>query len=269
MTARAALLTSNPRLVEPFLRDVGRNPASCAIDVPLAIWVRPSMGLGARVRELGRTLGRQAGVNRTTPAAQLLHHLVYRWLSRAAGGAPPASAVAVLREGRAVVEVPSGNAPEAVAALRASGCSLCAMVGGDVLSPETLGGGGVPFVNVHLGDPAFVRGQPAVFWEVLDGRSSIVLTLHRVIPAVDAGPIVRQRRSPIVWGPTLGETLRRTRERAAPEIARLLADGIPAVLREEPGPLPSAPGRLRTTPTIRQALEARRVCRERFGGRPG
>ena len=222
-----------------------------------------------RARDLYRTILRQAKINRVSPAAQLAHYLAYRWITRPGATAPFASAAGALRAGRVVLEVASGNAAAAVASLRTSNCSLCAIFGGDVLSRETLDRGELPFVNVHLGDPAFVRGQPPVFWEILDGRSSIVLTLHRVTPAVDAGPIVRQRHSPIVWGPTLAQTLRRTRERAAPEIARLLADGIPAVLREEPGLLPPAPGSVRTTPTIRQALEARRVCRERFGGRGG
>lgn len=267
MTARVALLTSNPRLVEPFLRDVARSPERSAIQIPLAIWVRPSMKPWDRARDLCRTILWQAKINRVSPGAQLAHHLAYRWLTRTAGTAPSASAVGVLREGRVVVEVPSGNAPAAVASLQTSNCSLCAIVGGDVLSRETLDRGGLPFVNVHLGDPAFVRGKPPVFWEILDGRASIALTLHEVIPAVDAGAVLLQRESPILWGPTLGETLRRTRERAAPEIARLLADGIPLWLGASRRPLRSSPGRLRTTPTIQDALEAQRVCRERFARR--
>ena len=221
------------------------------------------MRLPDRLRDLRRVIRRQAAINRTAQAAQLIHHVAFRWLARAANDGSLAASIEVLRRGRRVVEAESGNAPVVVDALRNSGCALGVIVGADVLTRHTLEAVELPLLNVHLGDPAFVRGQPPVFWEILDRRTSITLTLHHVIPQLDAGAVVLQRESPIVWGPTLGETMRRTRERASAEIARLVSDGIRRMGDTEAQNRPRAPGPLRTTPTVWESFRADRLCRAR------
>ena len=264
MNPSVALMTSNPRLVEPFLRDSGSRLRSLGIRIPLVIWVRPSMRLLDRARDLRTAIRRQAAINRISPGAQIVHHFAFRWLGRAPEKMPLAPSIRVLRQGRAVIEARSGNDPGAIVSLRNSDCAMCVIVGGDVLSRETLDAVGLPLLNVHLGDPTFVRGQPPVFWEILDKRESIALTLHEVTPRLDAGAVLLQRDSPILWGPTLGDTMLRTRQRASEEIASLLMDGITQVLEGCQRPRPIEPGPLRTTPTIWEAFEAGRICRERF-----
>jgi hypothetical protein len=262
MNRRVALMTSNPRLVGPFLHAVDARGGS-GFELPLCILVRPSMRYPDRVRDLADAIRRQARINDTWRAAQLVHHLAYRWLARTKDTNSPEAAADVFGSDRIAVEAPSGNDPAVAAALREADCSLCVMVGGDVLTRRTLAGAGVRFVNVHMGDPAFVRGKPAMFWEILGGRASIDLTLHEAIAKVDAGTIVLRRESPILWGPSLGETLRRTRERAAAEIAVLLLEGIPLALAGASSARDSTPGPLRTTPTVWQTLRADRICRRR------
>jgi folate-dependent phosphoribosylglycinamide formyltransferase PurN len=263
MTPPIALITSNPRLVDVLLQRHGQGIGGGDLQIPLAIWVRPSMRPLDRLRDLRRVLRRQAAINRTTPAAQFIHHVAFRWLARAQMTGSLAASVDLLRRGRRVVETESGNAPVVVDALRHSGCALGVIVGSDVLTRRTLEAIGLPLLNVHLGDPAFYRGRPSIFWEILGCRTSITLTLHQVIPQLDAGAILLQRECPIVWGPTLGETMARTRQRASPEIARLVRDGIRRMGEVESPGGPSAAGPLRTIPKFWESFRADRLCRER------
>ncbi len=175
----------------------------------------------------------------------------------------PEHAVKVLGARRRLLEVHSANEPAAASALRADRCALGIVVSGDVLSRRTLEVLDVPLFNVHLSDPAFVRGMPPVFWEILGGHDSIRLTLHALTPQVDGGPIVAQREIPIVWQSTLAGTIAQTLGLCGREIALLLADGLPPILDGSAKPRPGTPGPLRTTPTIQQMWQAGRICRKR------
>jgi folate-dependent phosphoribosylglycinamide formyltransferase PurN len=262
-SARIALITSSPGLVEPFLRATERRQRT-GIEVVLVVRVRPSMRLVDRVRDLRRVLRRQARINRTSPLLQAVHYFTYRRLSGWARRSIPASAEQALGNGRSVVEVESANDPAAVAALQDSGAALGVVVGADVLSRATLEALGLPLYNLHMSDPVFVRGMPMFFWEIHGDRDSICMTLHELVADLDAGPVLAQRSSPVVWGPTLAETLRRTGAAAADEVARLLDDGIAGILDGTLQPRRVARGPLRTTPTVRQSLRAHRICRQRF-----
>ena len=262
---RIALLTSNPRLLEPFLGD-GLLRDQLRIEIPLAIWIRPSMRWADRVRDLRSTVSRRARINRTSPELQLLHYLAYRWVTRREPSGSVESAVGALAEGRRLLEVRSANDPAVALALREEKCALGIVFGGDVVSRRTLEALDVPLFNIHLSDPAFVRGLPPVFWEILGGHDFLRMTLHVLAPQLDAGPIVTQKDVPIAWQRTLGRTLSRTFERCGGEVTSLLADGIRAILDGSATPRSIVPGTLRTTPTIRQLLRARRICRKRAQG---
>ena len=111
---------------------------------------------------------------------------------------------------------------------------------------------------------AFVRGLPAVFWEILGGRDVIHLTLHELVPALDAGPVVAQREVPIVWQPSLGATIRKTREAAAGVVPSLLREGLRPDGEGSPVRRAATLGPLRTTPRVGQMLAASGVCRHRY-----
>jgi methionyl-tRNA formyltransferase len=52
-------------------------------------------------------------------------------------------------------------------------------------------------INAHPGDLPRFRGNACPNWAILVGESQIVVTLHKMIQALDAGPIYLQRRYPI------------------------------------------------------------------------
>ena len=221
------------------------------------------MRLADRFRDLRSTVSRRARINRISPSLQWVHYFAYRWVTRRLPSGSVESAVGALGKGRRLLEVRSANDPAVASALREEDCALGIVFGGDVLTRPTLEALDVPLFNIHLSDPAFVRGLPPVFWEILGGHDSIRMTLHVLAPQLDAGPIVTQKDVPIAWQRTLGGTLLRTTERCAGEVTSLLADGIRAILDGSVEPRPIGPGTLRTTPTIRQILQARRICRKR------
>jgi hypothetical protein len=265
MNRRIALLTSTPWLLQAFLGDDGLR-AELRIEIPLAIWIRPSMRWGGRCRDLRRTVSRRARMNGISPWLQLLHYLAFRWVLRRMPAESTESVVGTLGKGRRLLEVHSANDPAVRSALRSERCVIGVIVGSDVLSHRTLEALDVPLFNIHFSDPAFVRGLPPVFWEILGGHDSLRLALHRVTPQLDAGPIVAEREVPIVWQRTLARTIARTLERCGREIALLLADGLPPILDGTARPRHFVPGPLRTTPTICQVLRAGRICRTRAGG---
>lgn len=47
-------------------------------------------------------------------------------------------------------------------------------------------------INAHTGDLPRYRGNATPNWAILNGESKIVLTLHRMVEELDAGPIVAQ-----------------------------------------------------------------------------
>lgn len=261
---RIALLTSIPALAGCLLEESCSGGRDGSFEVPVAVWLRHSMQPADRLSNLLRSMKRQAAINRTTPAAQWIHYMVFRWLAATTKHPAPSSTIELLRRGRVVVEATSGNAHSVVFALGRCGCDLGLMIGGDVLTRRTLKAIRMPLLNVHLSDPAFVRGLPPVVWEILDRRDAIKLTLHRVTPQIDAGGVVLQREVPIVWGPTLADTIQRTRRAASREIARLVAEGIPRWSQGVPPEPVSHPGPLRTIPPLWDTLRAERICRERF-----
>lgn len=52
-------------------------------------------------------------------------------------------------------------------------------------------------LNAHAGDLPRFRGNAAPNWALIAGEEEVVLTVHRMAPELDAGPIFRQRCVPI------------------------------------------------------------------------
>ncbi|MBN9606114.1 MAG: hypothetical protein J0G30_05840 [Actinomycetales bacterium] len=52
-------------------------------------------------------------------------------------------------------------------------------------------------LNAHAGDLPRYRGNATLNWAILNGESEACLTVHRMVEALDAGPIAVQKRRPI------------------------------------------------------------------------
>jgi hypothetical protein len=168
-----------------------------------------------------------------------------------------------------IVRVPTLNSTAVVSAVKAHDCDLIFLMGTRIVTRQTLRGLGVPVVNFHSSDPTFMRGAPAVVWEVLAGKQDIVLTIHHVVRKLDAGKIYAQTRQPILFAGGLGRTSRATMNAAvlqATDLFRSVAlefkDGTLEGQSFEPAPV-------HVTPSISQTLRADLRCRKQSRGRSG
>ena len=75
-------------------------------------------------------------------------------------------------------------------------------------------------INAHAGDLPRYRGNACPNWAILAGEEKVVLTLHRMVPELDAGPILLQRALPL------------TDETYIADVYRFMADSIPSMFAE-------------------------------------
>ncbi len=61
----------------------------------------------------------------------------------------------------------------------------------------------VKFINIHSGDPSKYRGQPAYFWEILDKKKKVQLTIHEATKKLDSGRILNSKIVPIEYSKNL------------------------------------------------------------------
>jgi methionyl-tRNA formyltransferase len=88
-----------------------------------------------------------------------------------------------------------------------------------------------PFVNVHYAPLPEHRGRATVNWAVLTGSAQTAVTVHVLVPELDAGPILFQRRVPIGPADTVTELY------AALDLIlrRNLAEAVERHLEGDPG----------------------------------
>ena len=132
----------------------------------------------------------------------------------------------------------SVNDTAAVERLRGAGAELGVVVAyGEILSPRALLSVPGGFVNVHASLLPKYRGAAPINWAVIRGERATGVTVVRMTPQLDAGPILAQCRVAIGDRDTAGDL----HDRLCAEACRLLvevldglagADGVPE--REQP-----------------------------------
>jgi folate-dependent phosphoribosylglycinamide formyltransferase PurN len=254
---RVALVTSVPELLVPFL---SRIQDGAGLEVPAAVLIRPSGLLSDRLRELPVALRRQARINRTFSLLQLLNRVVYYRVAaegshRAGQKQSRVAALALLQRQRRVIDASSANDSAVARFLRQARCDIVLVVGADVLTRNTIDAIGTPIVNLHMSDPSLVRGMPPVFWEIYEGRKEVVLTLHRLTPDLDAGPVIAQHPVDIQWRDSLASTLAATRETMSDEMTGFLVDSLQSFAGGALSETIVPRGRLRTVPRIAHLME--------------
>jgi methionyl-tRNA formyltransferase len=136
-------------------------------------------------------------------------------------------------------------------------------LGGRILTKSTIQKLGHLILNGHASDPKFVRGRPPVFWEVLDQRRHICLTVHQAVEKLDAGPIYGQRLQEIVYCGGLGRTMSATMKLARASMTDLLAEVLIGIHAHTIKPIEFSPGPVRTVPRISELIRAEILCRRR------
>ncbi|MBF0454240.1 MAG: hypothetical protein HQL72_05400 [Magnetococcales bacterium] len=162
------------------------------------------------------------------------------------------------------VEVGNLNDDVCVETTKQLPCDVICLMGTRIISKKVLDALKPALViNIHSGDPAFVRGSPALFWEILDGRDTIVLTIHEVVPELDAGPILLQKELPIRYSGSLGKTLDATSDLLPDQITDMFKEVLRQCQNKTEERRPFSPGKIRVIPSVLQTIAAHRVCQKK------
>jgi methionyl-tRNA formyltransferase len=179
-------------------------------------------------------------------------------LPRAAAGATDATPIPRLcRElGVPVADVPDVNAPAFRERLRESGAELILTFHFDqILRAETIGSVAAGGINVHPGLLPHHRGPVPTIHALLDEPVALGVSIHRLVPQIDAGALLAQVSLPHAPGMTALEAAARLHEAALPELDRVLADL--AAGRSAEQPLPTLPYRGFPSPAELRRLGAK------------
>jgi peptidoglycan/xylan/chitin deacetylase (PgdA/CDA1 family) len=170
-----------------------------------------------------------------------------------------------------ILHVGSLNDGAAAAMVRDQDCDVVCLMGTRILTARTLSDLGRPAINIHSSDPGLIRGGPPVVWEVLGGLNAATLTIHEVVPEVDAGRILIQQAHEISFSGGLGRTVARTMENGLDPVAGLFEAALRGLQAGTIVPQDFVPGPFRTIPSIREMIKADRICRRmsRSGPRGG
>lgn len=87
------------------------------------------------------------------------------------------------------------------------------------------------FVNVHYAPLPAYRGRATVNWAIINGEKETAITIHTMVPGLDAGRVLRQEKVSIEPADTVTDLYRKlnTRQRA------LLGDAVDDCLAGVPG----------------------------------
>jgi methionyl-tRNA formyltransferase len=153
------------------------------------------------------------------------------------GGAlkPPAVKTAALRLGIPVIQPEKVRNPEAMTQLQAWAPDLIVVAAfGQILRAEVLGLPKFGCINIHGSLLPRGRGAAPIQAAILAGDKETGITIMKMDPGVDTGPMLSQRAVPISPDDTAGTLF----EKLAPIGAELLLETLPRYLSGELQPLP-------------------------------
>ncbi len=154
---------------------------------------------------------------------------------RAAASPPERTPLAALcrRLGLASAAVPDCNAPAFRALLADSGAELIVTFHFDqILTAATIAAVPRGGINVHPGLLPAQRGPVPTIHALLEPTPRFAVTLHRLVPRIDAGPILAQRSLALPPGTTALAAARHLHLAAVPMLAETL-DRLAAGAAEE------------------------------------
>ena len=118
------------------------------------------------------------------------------------------------------------NRPEYLEMVRISGAEVAISVNWlTLIGAEMLGAFKHRVINAHAGDLPRYRGNATPNWAILNGESQVVVTLHQMAMALDAGAILLQRSIPLTSETYIGAIYDFFFE-AVPEMFADLLDGL-------------------------------------------
>jgi len=262
---RIALMTSDAAWAGYFIRRWRSRLSTQGIEIGCVVVdenLTRGAGLLSHMLSVAR---RQSKVARCSLPVALVRLVVFRLWSNLGR---PKEAVTDDGFSEAVpsFRVPSLNSAEAVHAVRACCSDVSCLLGGRILTRNTIQELDHMILNGHSSDPRFVRGRPPVFWEVLNEDRDICLTVHQAVEKLDAGPIYGQRLQEIIYCGGLGATMGATMKLARVRMTDLFAEVLIGIHAHTIRPIEFSPGPVRTVPRISELVRAEILCRRRSKG---
>ncbi len=115
------------------------------------------------------------------------------------------------------------SAPDSVEFLASQLADLAVTVAyGEVLAPEVLETTEGGYLNVHASLLPDYRGAAPINWAVIRGETETGVSVIRMAPKLDAGPVLAQRRTPIGPDETAGELSERLAEMGAEAVVEVM-----------------------------------------------
>jgi methionyl-tRNA formyltransferase len=154
-----------------------------------------------------------------------------RLLARVAEQRARGRSIAALarREGISLVPTTSVNEPGFVRRLRAAWPDVIVSVAApEIFKPEILGSAGLGCINVHSGRLPVYRGMMPTFWQMHAGERYATVTVHEMVPKLDAGAVLATAEYPIRRRDRLDRVMTETKREAARlviDVLRQLASG--------------------------------------------
>jgi methionyl-tRNA formyltransferase len=143
--------------------------------------------------------------------------------SRSTLRAPPVKQIAV-DEGIPVLQPEKPRGEEFLDAIRSLSVDVSVVVAyGHILTTPVLGVPSLGTFNVHASLLPLLRGASPIQGAIREGHDRTGVTVMRVVPALDAGPIIHQIDTPIVEDETFGELSLRLSELGALALVEALA----------------------------------------------
>lgn len=144
------------------------------------------------------------------------------------------------------------NSLEMQTALR--DCDLALSLGNDYIAERVFTVPRLGMLNVHSEILPDYQNAQSVIWPIYRNDPHTGFTIHEVSAKMDAGRIVCQKKFPIVFSPTLAETVRGSRQLVNRELPSVLADVCAHIEELRRTARVQENGRAYTTPSIWQFL---------------
>jgi len=96
-----------------------------------------------------------------------------------------------------VTELTSINGPDAQRLIEKLSPDLGLSLAAPILKKRIFDMPRLGTINLHQGRVPDYRGMPPAFWEILNGEKSVGCTIHKVLSALDSGPVLAETEVPI------------------------------------------------------------------------
>jgi methionyl-tRNA formyltransferase len=188
---------------------------------------------------------------------------------------PPPVKVIAEDEGLPVLQPVAPRGPEFLESIRGLSPDVSVVVAyGHILPKPAIDVPALGTLNVHASLLPELRGAAPIQAAIREGHDRTGVTVMRVVPALDAGPIIHQVATPIVEDETYGELALRLSELGAlalVEALSLLAVGEATEIEQEESRATYAPKVDREATRVNWTLDATGVSRvvRAYDPRPG